>query len=127
MNAAERKSIRAAEKAAREAEQERVNFVVAAMSTKQGRSWFYGILEFCSVFSDPYYEDQYYSNLRKGQRSIGLMVYNDIVTNCPDYFLTMMAEAKLKEQANDRRTSVPTDDYDGTADDEFAGGEDVDG
>ena len=50
----------------------------------------------------------------KGERNVGLKVYNDIVSNCPNYFIEMMKEANIAEQVNDRI------DDNGTADESDA-------
>lgn len=119
-NAANRKSIRLAEKFAAETERSRIEFICAAMSTKQGRAWFHSLLATCSIFDGSFSGDALLEAFTKGQRNIGLTIYSDIVTNCPDSFIQMMREASIQEQLNDRREPDP-------ADDEFTGGEDDDG
>jgi len=122
-NAAERKNIRKFEKLAAEADQARINFIVAAMSTAQGRTYFHGILSICNIFDGSFSSDPLLEAFTKGQRNIGLLIYNDIVTHCPDFFVTMMREASIKDLANDRRIDpLPGDD--GSADGELSGGED---
>lgn len=120
-NAAERKEIRRAEKFAAEAERARIEFIFAAMATKQGRAWFHNLLSTCAIFDGTFSGDALLEAFTKGQRNIGLMIYNDIVSNCPDQFVLMMKEANIQEQINDRRSN---DDDDGNPDDEFGGGED---
>lgn len=114
-SAGSRKDIRRAEKIAKVDERARIDFVVAAMSTLQGRSWFYDILAICHIFADPFTGDPHLDNFNKGQRNIGLMLYNDIVTHCPDSFVQMMREAKIKEATNAIRHNndrASTDDND---------------
>ena len=126
-NAAERKSIRKAEKIFAEFERQRVDFVIAAMGTKQGRAWFHNLLAACSIFDGSFSGDALLEAFTKGQRNIGLMIYNDIVGHCPDHFVTMMNEANIKEIANDRRNDDNSgDDYDphGAAGDEYTGSPD---
>lgn len=125
-NAAERKDIRKAEKIAKEIDRKRVDFVVAAMSTVQGRAWFHDLLVRCAIFDGTFTGDSHLEAFTKGQRNIGLMIYNDIVANCPDYFVTMMKEANIQEIVYDRRDNGPAA-VDGTADDEYTGSEDADG
>ena len=105
MNASERKSIRRAEKLAAETERARIEFVVAAMSTIQGRAYFHALLSNCGIFDGSFSGDALVEAFTKGQRNIGLMIYNDIVTHCPDSFVTMMKEAQIQEVVNDRRNS----------------------
>ncbi len=125
-NASERKDIRRYEKAAKIAEQDRINFIVAAMSTSAGRTYFRDLLASCHIFADPFTGDALLEAYSKGERNIGLKIYNDIVTNCPDDFVLMMKEANIAEQVNERRDSDDrdTDDADGSPDGEFAGGTD---
>jgi hypothetical protein len=116
-NASERKDIRRAEKAAALAERSRTEFVVAAMGTVQGRAWFHDLLVRASIFDGSFTGDALLEAFAKGQRNIGLMIYNDIVSNCPDSFVQMMREANIQEIINDRRST----------DDERAGSSDGDG
>jgi len=123
-NASERKDIRRAEKLAAETERARIEFICAAMSTKQGRTWFHALLAGCSLFQDPFTGDALMDNFVKGQRNIGLMIYNDIVGNCPADFVTMMQEASIQEQINDRPIK-PSDDIADPFGDEYASREDI--
>lgn len=124
-NASERKDIRRLEKLSAENERARIEFVVAAMGTKQGRSWFLNLLSLCSIFDGTFTNDALLEAFTKGQRNIGLMVYNDIVTHCPDDFVRMMKESAIQELTNDRRSEPnPDDPDDSPADGEYPGGED---
>lgn len=116
-NAANRKDIRRAEKAQDQEEKKRINFIVTAMSTSEGRIWFYDMLAQCRVFADPFSGDALYEAYSKGERNIGLRIYNDIVSNCPDYFVQMMKEANLRELTNAERPSQSADDNDSGGDD----------
>ena len=105
-NASERKDIRRYEKQAKLRETNRINFIVAAMSTPAGRVWFHDFLSTCHIFADPFTGDALVEAYSKGERNVGLKVYNDIVTNCPNYFIDMMKEANIAEQVNDRLDSA---------------------
>ena len=104
-NASERKDIRRAEKLAAEQERKRIEFVVAAMDTAPGRAWFHQLLSNCAIFDGSFTGDALVEAFTKGQRNIGLMIYNDIVSNCPDSFVQMMREANIQEILNDRRSA----------------------
>lgn len=104
-NASERKDIRRYEKQAKLRETNRINFIVAAMSTPAGRVWFHDFLSACHIFADPFTGDALVEAYSKGERNVGLKVYNDIVSNCPNYFIEMMKEANIAEQVNDRLDS----------------------
>ena len=121
-NASQRKDIRIYEKIDAEQAQKRINFIVAAMSTEAGRAWFHNLLARCHIFADPFTGEALFEAYSKGERNIGLSIYLDIVTHCPDYFVTMLKEATILEQVYDRRTD-PID----AALDEYAGESDADG
>ena len=121
-NASERKDIRRHEKAAKLEETARINFVVAAMSTEAGRTYFRNLLGTCHIFADPFSGDALREAYSKGERNIGLYIYNDIVTHCPDYFVMMMKEANIAEILNERR-NADTDGTDDADDDGDASGE----
>lgn len=97
-NAGDRKDIRRAEKEAQVAERQRLLYLHSAMASAQGRAWFHDLLEFCRIFSDPFTGDALVEAYNKGQRNVGLKIFADILSECPDQYLTMMREA------NDRRT-----------------------
>lgn len=128
-NASERKDIRRQEKAAKLRETQRIDFIIGAMSTKQGRIWFHDFLAACHIFADPFTGDALVEAYSKGERNMGLSVYRDIVGNCPDLFVQMMQEANEQEILNERRTESESDagDSDGTDPDEFPGSPDADG
>ena len=109
-NASQTKDIRRAEKAYVERERDRINFIVAAMTTSAGRTYFHELIASCRIFADPFSGDALVEAYNKGQRNIGLQLYNDIVTNCPDSFVTMMKEASIKEITDARRSEPDTDD-----------------
>jgi hypothetical protein len=123
-NASERKDIRRAEKAAAISARERVEFIVAAMTTKQGRSWFYEFLVSCHIFNDPFTGNALLEAYSKGERNIGLKVYNDIVTNCPRDFVLMMQEASIKDLTDERRSEYRDSTDARGASDEYTGGPD---
>ena len=113
-NASERKDIRRQEKAAKIRETQRIDFIIGAMSTRQGRIWFHDFLAVCHIFADPFTGDALLEAYSKGERNIGLSVYRDIVANCPDLFVIMMQEANEQEILNERRAESESD---GNADD----------
>lgn len=122
-NASERKDIRRYEKQAKLRETNRINFIVAAMSTPAGRVWFHDFLSACHIFADPFTGDALVEAYSKGERNVGLKVYNDIVQNCPNYFIDMMKEANLAEQVNERLDDDNGNSGEPDADDGSATGE----
>lgn len=95
-DASNRKDIRRAEKDARLAERERLDYLKAAMSVPQGRAWFHDLLEFCHLFNDPFTGDALAEAYRKGERNVGLRLFSDIIAHCPDYYIQMMKEANAR-------------------------------
>ena len=108
-NASDRRAIKRAQKTSAANAQERIDFIVAAMGTKQGRAWFFDLIASCHVFADPFSGDALLEAYSKGERNVGLKVYVDIVSNCPDHFITMMGESKIKEIIDDRSSSADAD------------------
>ena|ERR1700722_1467126 len=88
-DASNRKQIRIAEKAAADLESMRIEFLRAALSTPQGRTWFYHFLADCGVFRiEPCFEpNRDYFEL--GLRNAGMKVFADIKSNCPDLYILM--------------------------------------
>ncbi len=71
---------------------DRLHFVGAAMTTPQGRSWFYDLLVRCKVVSTPFSEDIYRTAFNCGQQNVGLMVLSDIQDAAPKEYVTMINE-----------------------------------
>lgn len=91
-DATNRKDIRKAEKAEAELTRTRVEFLRAALSTKQGRTWFYHFLTDCHIFSDPFSGEPYREAYLKGERNVGLRIFAEISQYCPDQYITMIKE-----------------------------------
>lgn len=88
-DASNRKQIRIAEKAATQLEAERIEFLRTALSTHQGRTWFYHFLADCRIFHvDPTFEPNrdYFID---GMRNVGMKTFLEIKTNCPDLYILM--------------------------------------
>ena len=116
-NASNRKDIREAEKAARQAELARITYLQAAMSTQQGRAWFYDLLEFCHLFNDPFTGQALHEAYLKGERNVGLRIFADIVAHCPDSYLQMMREANARRSERDTDTDTAAAERSGSEDD----------
>jgi hypothetical protein len=98
-NAADRKSIRAAEKAFAIAERERGEVVVEMMATQARRRYIWDKLGEAHIFSTSFSTDPTQMAFNEGQRNQGLVLLNDIIQYCPEQFIEAMREA------NGRRTS----------------------
>lgn len=99
-SAANRKDIRAAEKAEKAREASRQSVLVGLMSTIEGRAYIYADLEFCHVFVDPFTSDALAEAFQKGIRTVGLKLLADLMQYAPDQFILAMREA------NERRTAA---------------------
>ncbi len=73
---------------------DRLHFVSAAMTTEQGRAWFYDILIRCKVFNTPFTNDPYDTAFKCGTQNIGLQVLDDIQTAAPKEYTLMIQEQK---------------------------------
>lgn len=95
-NASNTKDIREAEKRVRREETARRDFIIAAMTTIPGRAFFYDLVASCSPFAEAPTFSPNHDYFTAGQRSVGLRLTADIVTNCPDQYITMIREANVR-------------------------------
>ncbi len=73
----------------------RLEFVAAAMTTMQGRAWFYDLLNRCYIFRTPFMSgDMHSTAFRCGENNIGLQILSDIQDSAPELYITMIKEAK---------------------------------
>ena len=106
LNAANRKSVREAEKAAKVLEQERAQTTAQIMSTTQGRQWIWTKLSECHVFNTTHVPgDALGSAFREGERNSGLRLLSDLMSHCPDLYILAMREAHVRYISDDRSTS----------------------
>jgi len=75
---------------------DRLHFVEAALTTEQGRAWFYDILVRCRVLSTPYTNNPYDTAFKCGMQNIGLQILDDVQTAAPDNYMKMIKENKTK-------------------------------
>ncbi len=104
-NAADRKSIRRLEKAAKLADAQRQQVITGLMSTTFGREWMWDVLSRCHCFSTTFNGDALASAFAEGQRAIGLSLLADIMLACPDQYITAMRESNDRSSLNERRSS----------------------
>ena len=105
-NAADRKQIRAAEKATKLAEQNRGEVIVALAGTEPGRRYLWERIADANVFSSTYSDDPQRMAFNEGVRSLGLDVLNDFMRYAPDNFILAMREANGRRTESDARTSA---------------------
>lgn len=93
-NAADRKSIRKQEKAARLADRARAEVITSIMSTVSGRAWLWDHLSGAHCFHTTHVPaDPLGSAFQEGRRSLGLELLSDIMRACPDSYIQAMKEA----------------------------------
>ena len=110
-DAGNRKDVKRAEKLAAFAEHNRIQFLRAAMTTVEGRAWFYNFLAGCHIFSSAPTFDTARDYFTLGERNKGLQIFADITLYCPDTYLRMMQEAQ--ETTNVRREPIPDSNHSG--------------
>lgn len=89
-------------KAAAFAAVQRNEFVKAALSTKEGKAYFYWLLEICNMGRNPYAVNALSTAFNCGEMNIGQQVQAHIIENAPAKFLEMLAE-KEKERLDAER------------------------
>jgi hypothetical protein len=118
-NASDRKQIRAAEKAAQRSDLSKIEFLKSMLASPGGRLWFYDLLESCHLFSDIPTFEPYKDAYRQGERNVGLRIFSDIITNCPDQYISMMKDANARRSELDAAISPdrePAAEYDRSPD-----------
>lgn len=106
LNAADRKSVREAEKAARLADRQRREVITSIMSTPAGRAWLWDTLSTCHIFVTTFIPDSNASAFQEGRRSVGLSLLADIMASCPDYYIQAMRESNERYITNSVRDSA---------------------
>src|SRR5258705_8239221 len=101
-DASDRKSIRKAEKAARLADRARQEVIVNLMSTTFGRAWLWDILTSCHVFAQTFSPDPLMTAFSEGRRAVGLALLADVMSACPDQYITAAREANVRHNSDDR-------------------------
>lgn len=117
-NAADRKSIRRREKAARLADVQRREVVTQLMSSAAGRQWLWDRLSDCHIFVTTFNGDPYQSAYMEGQRASGLSMLSDILAVCPDQYIQAMREANVRSTVDERRSSEESDRGDNRPDED---------
>ena len=101
-DASDRKSIRKAEKASRLADRARQEVIVNLMSTTFGRAWLWDILTSCHVFGQTFSPDPLMTAFSEGRRAVGLALLADVMSACPDQYITAAREANVRHNSDDR-------------------------
>ena len=108
-NAANRKSIRRKEKAARLADVQRREVITQTMQSAAGRQWVWDRLSDCMVFSSTFNGDALQSAFNEGLRAAGLAMLSDIMAACPDLYIQAQRESNERRTTDERRSSAESD------------------
>lgn len=106
-DAGNRRDVRAAEKQAKLAEQQRREIVTGIMSVVPGRGWMCDLLEHCHIFHTSYNDLPHRMAFMEGQREVGIRLLSDIMSACPDHYVLMMRERNERDSAYESRRSRP--------------------
>src|SRR5882672_1744496 len=104
-DASDRKEVRKAEKAARQADRARQEVITELMSTTQGRQWLWDLLSSCHVFAQTFTASPLMTAFSEGRRAVGLALLADVMFACPDQYITAAREANVRHNSNDRSTN----------------------
>ena len=106
----DRKQVREAEKAAKQAEANRHAYTRQIMSDRFGRKWMHDLLFSCHIWSTSFASGQPdVTAFRLGEQNIGLQIFADVIAAAPAEYVQMMSEASIKEEVNVRRNSDDRD------------------
>ncbi|ELC2084164.1 hypothetical protein RIZ99_002470 [Salmonella enterica] len=75
-------------------EKDDIKFV---MGSEQGRRVVWGLLEKGQVFGTCFNVDPNITAFNEGQRNLALVLFQRVMTHCPDQYLKMAAEASEQE------------------------------
>lgn len=75
-------------------EKDDIKFV---MDSEQGRCVVWGLLEKGQVFGTCFNVDPNITAFNEGQRNLALVLFQRVMTHCPDQYLKMAAEASEQE------------------------------
>lgn len=75
---------------------DRLSFVEAAMTTEQGRAWFWDLLNRCHLFNRSFDPDPYSHAFKAGEVNIGMQIMDDIQTVGGDNYYKMVKEQKTR-------------------------------
>lgn len=90
--------------------QEELDDLKEVVSTRAGRRFLWRIFEMTKVFSSTFNVDVQTAAFNEGQRNVGLVVLNDMMTVSPEKFITMQRGAKEREALHGKRIAELTAD-----------------
>lgn len=87
-------SVKERTKSIREREADEDAVIKVLMASKPGRSFVYGVLEFCHVYATSFRMNALEMSKNEGERNVGLMLTARLVRVCPEFYLKMLEEGK---------------------------------
>lgn len=102
-DASDPKQVRQARQWSKVAEQRRHAMLNAIMELPDGRAWMYDLLEFCGVRKNPFSSNALFMAYGCGELNVGLWVLADLMAACPDKYLLMVSERKLRDDGHDEQ------------------------
>lgn len=125
-NAANRKHVRAAEKAQALSGTINREVICGIMSVQNGRQWMHERLAGAHVFADPFSVDPCIHAYQAGLRAQGISLFNDIILYAAESFTLMIREHNERTAASERsrgsepdRGTTEPDAAERTSDDPF--------
>lgn len=97
----------------KDAEQRFKTALTDVMASRRGRSFVHSVLTACAMGENPLHEIPHVMGFNVGKQDVGRWLTDNIYSLCPEFYETMLREAREDEE-NDRGN---TSDDDGTADD----------
>ncbi|HHH3523470.1 TPA: hypothetical protein ACPZBZ_002729 [Enterobacter hormaechei subsp. steigerwaltii] len=85
------------ERKKRDLEQREKDDIKFVMDSEQGRRVVWGLLEKGQVFGTCFNVDPNITAFNEGQRNLALVLFQRVMTHCPDQYLKMAAEASEQE------------------------------
>jgi hypothetical protein len=91
-NASDPRTVDQKEKLQRERSRAKEDFIRASLGTREGRIWFWDLLDECGVFRNPWAANALVTAHACGEMNVGQKVLSEVVRIVPDYFSTMLKE-----------------------------------
>jgi hypothetical protein len=91
-NASDPRTVEKKEKLQRERGRSKEDFIRASLGTREGRIWFWDLLDECGVFRNPWTANALVTAHACGEMNVGQKVLAEVVRIVPDYFSTMLKE-----------------------------------
>ena len=126
-DASNRRDVKALERQAKLADQQRKEIVNGIMSVEAGRRWMCDLLESCHIFATSFSDVGLRMAFMEGQREVGIRLLTDIMSACPDQYVTMMRERNERQSSIDsrhQRRDPNADGRDSDADPDYRSGSD---